>query len=190
MKMKLLFAVCGMAAALICGASSVSAQDQNPGGGGPGGGGGFGGGRGGGFDPAQMQQRMMDRIRDNLNFTNDTDWNAVQPLVQKVFDAQRDVRANQMAGMRMAFRRNNNNNQDDNQRRQRFGGFFGQPSPEFTSLQDAVNNNAPDSQIKDLLSRYTASQKAREDKLKSAQDNLRAVLTVKQEAAATLMGLL
>lgn len=185
MKMKQLFAVCGMAAALICGATAVSAQDNN-------GGGGFGGrgGGGGNFDPAQMQQRMMDRVRDQLGFTNDTDWNAVQPLVQKVFDAQRDVRANQMAGMRMAFRRNNQQNDDNNQRRQRYGGFFGQPSPEFTALQDAVNNNAPDSQIKDLLVRYTASQKSREDKLKTAQTNLRGVLSVKQEATATLMGLL
>jgi hypothetical protein len=189
MKMKLLFAACGMAAALICGAGTVSAQDNNGGGGGGGGFGGRGGG-GGNFDPAQMQQRMMDRTRDQLGFTNDTDWNAVQPLVQKVFDAQRDVRANQMAGMRMAFRRPGQQNGDDNQRRQRFGGFFGQPSPEFTALQDAVNNNAPDSQIKDLLTRYTASQKSREDKLKTAQTNLRGVLSVKQEASATLMGLL
>ena len=59
MKMKQLFAICGMAAALICGASAVYAQDN----GGPGGG--FGGGRGN-FDPAQFQQRMMDGIRDQL----------------------------------------------------------------------------------------------------------------------------
>jgi len=186
MKMKLLFAICGMAAALICGAGTVSAQDN----GGGGGGGGFGGRGGGGMDPAEFQQRMMDRIRDQLQFTNDADWSAVQPLVQKVSDAQRDVRANQMAGMRMAFRRPGQNNDENNQRRQRFGGFFGQPSPEFTALQDALNNNAPDAQIKDLLARYNAAQKTRQDKLKTAQDNLRAVLSVKQEATATLMGLL
>jgi hypothetical protein len=195
MKMKQLFAVCGMAVALICGATAVSAQDNNGGGGGggqggPGGGGGFGGrGGGGGMDPAQFQQRMMDRMRDQLGFTNDTDWNAVQPLVQKVSDAQRDLRAGQMQGMRMLFRRPGQNN-DDNQRRQRFGGFMGQPSPEYTALQDAVDNNAPEGQIKDLLTRYNASQKAKEDKLKAAQDNLRAVLSVKQEASATLIGLL
>jgi hypothetical protein len=180
MKMKQLFTICGAAAALICGAGAVSAQDNN-------GGGGFGG-RGGGFDPAQFQQRMMDHIRDQLEFTNDTDWNAVQPLVQKVSDAQRELRAGQMAGMRMMFRRPGQN--DDNQRRQRFGGFMGQPSAEYTALQDAVNNNAPAAQIKDLLNRYNASQKAKEDKLKAAQDNLRAVLSVRQEAEATLIGLL
>ena len=185
MKMKQLFAICGMAAALICGAGAVSAQ-QTPGGGG---GGGFGGRGGGNFDPAQFQQRMMDRYRDQLEFTNDADWNAVQPLVQKVMDAQRDVRASQMQGMRMMFRRPGQQ-QDDNSRRSRFSAFMGQPSAEFTALQDAVNNNAPEAQIKDLLARYNASQQAKQDKLKSAQDNLRAVLSVKQEAEATLVGLL
>ncbi|MGH7939968.1 MAG: hypothetical protein ACREE6_10120 [Limisphaerales bacterium] len=179
MKMKQLFAICGAAAALICAAGAVSAQDNN--------GGGFGGGRGN-FDPAQFQQRMMDRIRDNLGFTNDTDWNAVQPLVQKVMDAQRDVRSSQAAGMRMMFRRPGRDEQ--NGRRPRFGGFMGQPSQEYTALQNAVDNNAPPAQVKDLLTRYNASQKSKDDKLKSAQDNLRAVLTVKQEAEATLMGLL
>lgn len=182
MKMKQLFALCGMAAALICGASAVSAQDN--------GGGGFGGR--GNFNPAEFQQRMMDRIRDELEFTNDTDWSAVQPLVQKVMDAQRDVRSGQMNGMRMMFRgnRDRNGQNNDNGRRQRFGGFMGQPSAEYTALQDAVNNNAPAAQIKDLLARYNASQKAKEDKLKAAQDNLRAVLSVRQEAEATLVGLL
>lgn len=189
MKMKQLFAICGMAAALFCGAGTVYAQQDNNGGPGNGGGGGFGGGRGN-FDPAQMQQRMMDRIRDQLEFTNDTDWSAVQPLVQKVMDAQRDVRAGQMQGMRMMFRRPGQQQDDNNQRRQRFSAFMGQPSPEFTALQDAVNNNAPDAQIKDLLARYNASQKAKQDKLKDAQDSLRNVLSVKQEAEATLIGLL
>ena len=133
---------------------------------------------------------MMDRVRDNLEFTNDSDWSAVQPLVQKVMDAQRDVRSGQMQGMRMMFRRRNQDGQNDENARRRFGGFMGQPSPEYTALQDAVDNNAPSGQIKDLLARYKAAQKAKEEKLKAAQDNLRAVLSVKQEAQATLMGLL
>ena len=94
--------------------------------------------------------------------------------------------------MRMMFRRNRGGQDDNNgaQRRPRFGGMFGQPSPEYTALQDAVNNNAPADQIKSLLVRYNVSQKAKEEKLKAAQDNLRAVLTVRQEAEATLLGLL
>ncbi|HSY43814.1 MAG TPA: hypothetical protein VK811_07870 [Candidatus Acidoferrum sp.] len=184
--MKQLFAVCGVVAALFCGVSSVSAQNN---GGNGGGGGGWNGGRGGNFDPAQFQQRMMDGIRDQLGFTNDTDWDAVQPLVQKVTDARLDLGIGN--GMRMMFNRNRNRDQNggDNNR-PRFGNFGRPPSPEAQALQNAIDNNAPDGQIKDLLTRYQASQKAKQDKLKAAQDNLRAVLTVKQEATATLLGLL
>jgi hypothetical protein len=185
MKMKQLFAICGIVAALFCGVSSVSAQDNNGGGnGGNGGNGGFGGR--GNFDPAQFQQRMMDGIRDQLGFTNDTDWDAVQPLVQKVVEARQQVGFGN--NMRMMFRRNRDNGGDNN--RPRNNPFGGPPSPEAQALQNAIDNNAPDGQIKDLLARYVASQKVKQDKLKEAQENLRAVLSVKQEATATLLGLL
>jgi hypothetical protein len=198
MKMKQLFAVCGIAAALVCAAGTVSAQDNNGGGGGGGGGGGFGGRRGN-FNPEQMRQDYINFVRDYLNFTNDTEWGAVQPLVQKVLDAERDTGSSMGNGFRMFMdkRMADRNGGDpnggggNNNRRFRGGMFGGQPSAEYTALQDAVNNNAPDGQIKDLLSRYTAAQKAKQDKLKSAQDNLRGVLAPgTQEARATLLGLL
>jgi hypothetical protein len=78
MKANQLLTICGIAAALFLSAGSVSAQNDN------GGGGGGGARRGGGnFDPAQMQQRFMERMHDELGFTNDTEWNAVQPLFKK-----------------------------------------------------------------------------------------------------------
>jgi hypothetical protein len=71
------------------------------------------------------------------------------------------------------------------------GGNFGQqPNPAADALQQAVDSDAPTAQIKDLLAKYEASQKVKQAALKQAQDNLRAVLTVKQEAQATLTGLL
>lgn len=199
MKMNNVFAICGMAAALFLGADKVSAQN------GGGGGGGNGGGGGGGFrrnmDPAQMQQMIMDRVRDRLEFTNDADWTAVQPLVQKVLDARRD-----MGGMGGGFGRGGfggggrnrggdqnggggGGGQNGNRGGGGGGGFFGTPSPETQALQDAIDNNAPESQIKDLLTKYQASQKAKQEKLKAAQEALRGVLSVRQEASAALMGL-
>ncbi|MGD1088924.1 MAG: hypothetical protein ABR955_09410 [Verrucomicrobiota bacterium] len=184
MKMKQLMAICGMAGILFLGVGNAVAQNDNGGGNG----GGFGGGRGN-FDPAQFQQRMMDNIRDQLGYTNDTDWNAVQPLVQKVMDARRDVGFG--GGMGRMFGRGNRGGNNDNAngnggRR----GFFGTPSPEAEALQQAIDNNAPTAQIGDALAKYRASQKAKQAKLEQAQENLRSVLTVKQEAQATLMGLL
>ncbi|MGA9452422.1 MAG: hypothetical protein WBW41_13890, partial [Verrucomicrobiia bacterium] len=105
MKLNQLLTICGVAAALMLSAGTVSAQNDN---GGNGGGGGGGGGfrNRGNFDPAQFQQRMMDNIREQLGFTNDTDWNAVQPLVQKVTDAQREAMSGRFGGMGRMFGRN------------------------------------------------------------------------------------
>ena len=188
MKTNKWLAICGIATALMLSAGNASAQNENENGG-PGGQGGFGRGN---FDPAQFQQRMMDNIRDQLGFTNDTDWNAVQPLVQKVMDARRDVGFGGGMG-RMMFRNRSGNggNGDNGDRSERRGGFFGgQPSPEAEALQQAIDSNAPAAQIKAALARYEASQKAKQAKLTEAQEQLRQVLTVKQEAQATLLGLL
>ncbi len=183
-KINQLITLCAVAAAMVWGACSLQAQDNGNGNGGNAGGdngGGNGGGfRRGGWDPAQMQQRMMDAIRDQLNFTNDADWSAVQPLVQKVMDARRDVGGFGM--MRMFRNRNGNNNNRRNP--------FNQTSPEQDALQKALDEDAPSSEIKDLLSKYEASQKVKQDKLLQAQSDLRAVLSTKQEAQATLLGLL
>jgi hypothetical protein len=179
MKIKKLLALCGIAAALFLGAGNVLAQNNDGGNGGE-----QGNRRGGGnWDPAQMQQRMMERIQDQLGFTNDTDWSAVQPLVQKVMDAQRDARS---SGMARLFGGRNRGGQGGG----RGGMFGGTPSPEAEALQKAVDDNSPAAQIKDLLAKYQASQKAKHDKLIAAQNDLRAVLTTKQEAQATLLGLI
>ena len=187
MNVKQLLAIGGMVAALCLGAGLASAQNDNQGGGGGGGNG--GGGRrfgGGNFDPAQMQQRMMERVKEELNFTNDTEWNAVQPLIQKVMDARRDVGFG--GGMGRLFRpRNNNGDQGGNNNRRNFGQ---QPSPEADALQKTIDDNAPTAQIKAALAKYQASQKAKQAKLVQAQETLRKVLSPKQEAQASLLGLL
>ena len=192
MKVKNLLTVCGVAA-LMLSAGSIYAQ---PGGGGGGpGGGGFGGGGpggcgfgGGNFDPAQMQQRMMDNYRQQLNFTNDTEWSAVQPLVQKVSDAR--MAGGMGGGMRGMFGRNRGGGGGGG------GGFgggnnpFNQPNPERDALQQALDDNAPAAQVKALLEKYQAAQKAKQAKLAAAQADLRKVLSVPQEAQATLSGML
>jgi len=188
--MKKLFAMLAVAAALCVSADSLLAQPAGGGGGngggggrrGGGGGGGFGGGGGGNFDPAQMQQRMMDRYKEQLGFTNDTEWAAVEPLVQKVSDAR-------VESLRAGFggfggRRGGQGGGA--------GGFGGnqQPDPDREALQQAIDNNAPAAQIKTLLDKYRASAKAKQAKLESAQADLKKVLSQKQEASAVLAGLL
>jgi hypothetical protein len=196
--MNQLFAMCGIAVALFWGANNVSAQNNGGGGfGGNGGGGGGGGFRR--FDPAQMQKDFIDFSRNYMDFTNDDEWAAVQPMVQKVLDARRDT----MSGMGNGFRKmmearraqengdGNGNGGNGNGRRRGGGGMFGgTPSPEYTALENAVDNNAPTAQVKDLLARYEAAEKAKQDKLKQAQDDLRQYLSPKRQAQATVIGLL
>ncbi len=189
MKLNRILTICAMAATLALSATSIFAQDNGGGGGGQGGnqGGGQNRNRGGGnFDPAQMQQRIMDNIQDQLGFTNATDWDAVKPLVQKVLDARRDTQGN---GIRALFRNRNRGNDQGGGGGNRGGGFFGQPSAEQTALQQAIDDNAPAAQIKDLLAKCKTSQKAKQAKLESAQAALKSVLNSRQEAQAYLMEL-
>jgi hypothetical protein len=143
---------------------------------------GFGGGN---FDPAQFQQRIMDGIRDQLGFTNDTDWAAIQPLVQKVIDARMALMTRGGIGGFGGGRRGGGGGGGG------FGGFGAQtPSVEQQALQSAIDNDAPAAQIKSALDRYEATQKTKQATLTTAQETLRGVLSAKQEAQATLMGLL
>ena len=185
MKTNQVLVICEVAVALCLGAGTLSAQNNNTNGGGQ-------GGRGN-FDPAQFQQRMMDNIRERLAFTNDTDWAAVQPLIQKEFDARRDVGfggrgfggPGRRGGNGGGGGTNNNNAQGG-----RGGGFGGQSSPEADALQKTLDDNAPAAQVKVALEKYRAARKAKEAKLAQAQEDLRKVLTPRQEAQAALLGLL
>ncbi len=193
MKLNRMMTLCAMVATLALSVGGAFAQDnggnngdQQNGGqrrfrpaGGPGGDqGGQGGGRN--FDPAQMQQRMLERAQEQLGFTNDVEWDAVKPLVQKVQEAQMAARAGQMRGMFGGRNRGGN------------GGGNGMfpADAERDALQKAVDDNAPAAQIKDLLAKYKAAQKTKQAKLEAAQADLKKVLTTKQEAQAVLSGLI
>jgi hypothetical protein len=82
-------------------------------------------------------------------------------------------------------------NNTGQQRRQRGGGGpFGEPSAAVTALQKAVEDKAPTAEIKTKLKVVQDEAKTKEAALVAAQEDLRAVLTPRQEAIATLRGLL
>jgi hypothetical protein len=188
MKLNRILTMCAMAATLCLSADKLMAQADAAGNGagngfGGAGGNGFGGGgrRGGAnFDPAQMQQMMLDRIQTQLDITNDTDWSAIQPLVQKVLDARTALGNAGRGGFG-----------GRGGRRGGQGGPGGQTaSIEEQALQNAIDNDAPAAQIKNALDKYEAAQKVKLAALAAAQEALRGVLSGKQEAQATLLGLL
>jgi hypothetical protein len=151
-------------------------------------------------DPAQFRQRMMDDLKESLEVKDDAEWTALEPKISKVFDARRDVMAATMRGFGRGGGRNRQRggggddqgtNNSDQQRRPRGGGMFGaEPSAAVTALQKAVDDKAPTAEIKAKLKVVQDEAKAKETALVAAQEDLRAILTPRQEAIATLHGLL
>ena len=178
-----------VAAALCSGASLGLAQQDNNNQGNSAGGPGGGGGRGfrGNFDPAQMQQMMMERLCDEMEVKDDGEWKALEPLVQKVMDARRQVEGDRMRGMFGRRGRGGDTGGDQGGRR---GGFFGQPSPEAEALTRAIEGKASNAELKAALAKFVEARKAKQAELEKAQTELRKVLSLRQEAVATQNGLL
>ena len=141
-----------------------------------------------GGDPSQFRQMMMDRLKERLEVKDDTEWKALEPLIQKVMDARRDVLGMSMGGF--GRRGGGGDNGGDNGPR-RGGGFFGgTPSQEMEALDRAVEAKASKSELKAAIAKVQDARKAKQADLEKAQDNLRKVLTTRQEAIATANGLL
>jgi hypothetical protein len=173
---------------LFSGSASTWAQ---PAGGPP------GGGRGN-FDPAQMQQRMMDRFREQLDVKSDDEWKLIQTRIEKVTTARREVGGMGMGGM-MGPRRQQPQGQDNqaaatpntNAQRRPRGGMFGQtPNPDAEALQKVIEAKGSKEEIKAKLDAYRESMKTKQANLEKAQADLQSVLSVSQEAQCVLMGLL
>jgi hypothetical protein len=168
----------------LCVASAL-AQDNGAGGGGGGRRGNRGGGGGGGnFDPAQFQQRMMDRVKETLEVTDDNEWKAIQPLVQKVMDARMAAGGGMRGGMFGRGMRGGPGGGGDQ------GGaarptFGPQPLPEAEALQKAIESKASNSELKAAMAKFVEARKAKQAELEKAQAELRKVLSVRQEAIAT-----
>jgi len=181
-KLNQMLALAGVTAAFLLSANQVQAQA----------GGGGGGRRGGGnFDPAQMQERMLERYKEVLEFTNDVEWDAVKPLVQKVMEARRETFSGMGRGM---FGRGNRGGGDNaaqgDQGGQRRPGFGGQPSPAAEALQQALDSKASADVVKAKLTAVREERKQKEAALAKAQEDLKKVLNSRREAQAVLNGLL
>ena len=176
--------VAGVAASLCLSSNNATAQNN--------GGGAAGRGRArGNFDPAQMRERMMERYKETLEINSDDEWKAVEPLVQNVMQARMDMMRGGMGRGMFGARRGGNRGGDQGAQPQQQQRRFGPPpSPEAEALQRAIDSKAPKAELKAAISKYVEARKANQEKLDKAQDELRKVLTPRQEAIATLDGLL
>ncbi len=140
------------------------------------------------FDPAQFQQRMLERYKERLEITDDAEWKAIQPLIQNVMEARMEVGVGSRGTFGRGGRPGGDSNQSDPRQGQRR--TIRPASAATEQLQKAIDAKAPPPEMKAALARYAEYRKQKQAELEKAQAALRSVLSARQEAIATLSGLL
>ena len=174
--------ICGLSVILVLVAASLVMAQQPQGGQR----GQRGQGMRGNFDPAQMQQRMMERMQEQLGMSP-TEIKAIQPVLTKVMELRRDLQGGRMRGM-MSMMRGRGGDP---------GGRGGQQDPASltglakiqSELKTLVDNDATKAaQIKAKLTEYRKAREKIQQNLAAAQSKLIGYLTPKQEAILLMTG--
>jgi len=165
------------------------------GGGGRGGRGGGEGGARGGFDMAQIQERMAQQMRERLGITSDDEWAVLQPRIQKVQTARAEAQLGGMAGLIGAFGGGRGRGGDFAAGGGRGGALAAvTQSPlaqAMAELRTALNDpNTPPDQIAAKLKAVRDARAKAEANLTAAENELKELLTQRQEANAVILGLL
>ena len=130
----------------------------------------------------QVQQQFLTTLRGQLEVTNDSEWNAMEPFLNKVVEAETENLLGGSGGMGMIrmFLGNRGGNIPG----------LGQLNPEGEALRKLLDDGAPTRQIRDALARYNDARKRKADELTRNREQLRKILTPRQEAILVIMGLL
>jgi len=166
----------------------------------------------GGFDPAQMRQRMLQRVREQLEIKDDAEWKVVSERIQKVMEARRGLggpggpggfgfmgpggppprQDNAPAGEGAPGENGGPPAPPDGAAAGPSGPpVFNRPSnPELEALRKAVEAKASSAELKAKLAEFRAARSKKEAELEKAQDDLKQVLSVRQEAVAVSFGFL
>ena len=190
----------GTTALLLFGATNLTAQDSPP---------------QANFDPQQMRQQMIQRLRDQLEVPDDSEWKVISERITKVMDARRGARPGGGPGFGPfggpgGPRRGGPPGVDagaggpppgDQAPPPAFPpgggrppggpmGFNPEPNPVADALHKAIESKASTAELKAKLADYKADLQQKRAALETAQQSLREVLSPRQEAIATLAGLL
>ena len=161
------------------------------------------GGRGQ-FDPERMRQMMDQRMREQLGAT-EAEWKVLGPRVTKVQELSRQSRGGGRGGMMggrggmMGGRGGGPGGPGGNRPGgNRPGGGQGAPARELTAVEKAQeqlrtvldNTDSTPDQIKTALTTLRKDRESAKQKLAVAQQDLRKIITIRQEAICVMMGML
>lgn len=189
----------GVATTLFLNASAAQAQERPGGPGGP-----------GNFNPEQMRERMLERLRESFDVKDDAEWKLISERIAKVMDARRAAGgmgggpgmvggpgggARAFGGGRPPGGEEAGGGRPPQGERGPGGpggpgGLIRQSDPEAEALQKSLEAKAPTEEIKAKLAKLRDARRAKEAQLDKAQEELRQILTVRQEAVAVAAGLL
>ncbi|MGH7971508.1 MAG: OmpH family outer membrane protein [Limisphaerales bacterium] len=171
----------------------------------------------GGFDPQQMRQQMMQRLRDQFEIPDDAEWKLVSERITKVMDARRAANSGGGPGGLGRFggpggpppNRGGSSETggpvppggDGGQNPPTgaafngpppggFGAFPREPDPELEALQKAIDAKAPAADLKAKIVELKAARAKKQAELEKAREDLRQLLSARQEAIAMTLGLL
>jgi hypothetical protein len=155
------------------------------------GGQGQGQGQGGNFNPEERQAQMLENLRTQFDVADDAEWKVISDRLTVVNDLRRTQATGAIGAMGAAFggggQRGGGGGGGGGGRGGRAGA---NADPDLDALRQAIADKLPDGEIKARLERLRDSRKNAEAKLDKAREDLRAVLTVRQEAVAVMFGLL
>jgi len=171
-------AVTGVALTLAFSAANVLAQ------GGFGGGAGGGGGGGRGFDMTQVVPMMVEGMRQSLAVTNDDEWNVIEPKLEKVVKLKMEERTTGITSMGGMFGGRGGGAGG----MARLNPLTGAPDPSVDVLQKAIDSNAPIAEVKAAMAKVRDARLQKRAALLKAQQDLKDVLSIRQEATLLLMG--
>ena len=156
-----------------------------------------------GFDPAQMRQRMLERLREQLEVKDDAGWKLISERIQNVMDARRSLSMGMGGPGGFGFMgpgpggpppgapdQNRPDTSAGSAAQGGPGGFQPPTNPELDALRKAVEAKAPSAELKAKLADLRAARQKQEADLAQAQEQLKQILSVRQEAVAVMFGLL
>lgn len=123
---------------------------------------------------SDIQAKIQSRLRERLEITDDAEWAVVSERIKRVEELRRTVAGGVISAI-------------DRAKRATRGEGVG---AEREALRAAIADRLTDAEIRSRLSRVSEVHKQNIEKLDKAQDELRSVLTVRQEAVAVLFGIL
>jgi hypothetical protein len=142
-----------------------------------------------------FRNRMVENLRTLLDVKNEDEWKLLYARLEKVREARDEVRA--VSGdFRLLFNIGRTGEQGGaapgGDRGGRGPGGFGggTPNPDSEALSKAITTKAPTDELKQRMARVREARKAAEAKHEKLAEELRQLLTVRQEAALVAVGML